>query len=137
MRRMAIVFLTSAVAVASVGVAEGYTLAESIRDEQKVYWGAPDESFEKPAEVKFEKIVTATPEYEQVKKKKVEPGTAKYWILMSKASEHAVRLIEAVGAETDYDLITAQGYLGGLEPPIPATDVTDLVLAKLEDGKKK
>ena len=40
-------------------------------------------------------------------------------------------------------MIAAQGYLGSLEPPIPADDITPLVLAKLtgkdanKDAKKK
>lgn len=116
-----------------VGVAEAYSIPADKVDSQKIYWGSAAK-FEKPAEVSYEAVVRATPEFEEIRRKKVERGTAKFWILMSQASEHAVRLIAEVGRETDYDLISAQGYLGELDPPVEADDITELVLARLDDG---
>jgi hypothetical protein len=92
-----------------------------------VYWGGAT-GFEKPGEVQYDEIIKATPEYKELKKKKIERGTGKYWILMSQASDRAVKAISQVGQETEYDLIAAQGYLGSLKPPIPADDITQLVL---------
>jgi hypothetical protein len=92
-----------------------------------VYWGVAT-GFEKPGEVQYDEIIKATPEYKELKKKKIERGTGKYWILMSQASDRAVKAISQVGQETEYDLIAAQGYLGSLKPPIPADDITQLVL---------
>lgn len=115
-----------------------YTIPADKVDVQKVYYGSAS-SFTKPGNVNYEAIIKATPEYKEVKKKKVEVGTGKYWILLSQASDRAVRAITEVGQETGYDLIAATGYLGSFEPPIPAEDVTGLVLAKLtgKDNEKK
>ena len=129
--------LTMLLAVGTA-LAETYTIPTEKQDDQKVYWGTVN-SFEKPAKVDYEAVVKATPEYNEIKKKKIESGTAKYWIQLSMASDHAVRLISEVGKESEYDLIAASGYLGSLEPPIPAEDITGLILAKVEgkDGKEK
>jgi hypothetical protein len=100
-------------------------------DAQKIFYGKPD-NFDAPARVNYQKIVKATPEYSSIKKKKIVSGSAKYWILISKASDRAQRLIKKVGEETSHDLIVADGYLGTMEPPIEAKDVTELVLEKLK-----
>ena len=120
--------------VAMCGVAtssSGLAIPDEKRDVQKIFYGAPD-AFEKPARVNYQDIVKATPEYSSIKKKKIVSGSAKYWILISKASERAQKLIKEVGEETAFDLIVADGYLESLEPAIPAEDVTDLVLDKLK-----
>ena len=109
----------------------GLAIPADKQDVQKIFYGAPD-SFEKPAQVNYQEIVKATPEYSSIKKKKIVSGSAKYWILISKASERAQKLIKEVGEETAFDLIVADGYLESLEPAIPAEDVTDLVLDKLK-----
>ena len=100
-------------------------------DEQKIFWGSA-KSFEKPGEVDYKRIVRATPEYQALKKKKIKVGTAKYWLQMSAASNHAVRLISEVGKESEYDLIVSDGYLEVVELELKPDDLTGLVLAKLE-----
>ncbi|MBI2434006.1 MAG: hypothetical protein HYV26_14170 [Candidatus Hydrogenedentes bacterium] len=119
----------------SSAVAGTYSIPAEKLDTQKVYWGNAS-NFEKAAKVDYEAVVKATPEYAQIKKKKIASGTAKYWIQLSMASDHAVRVISKVGKESDYDLIAATGYLGSLEPPIPADDITDLILKKFDDEDK-
>jgi len=109
----------------------GLSIAEDKQDIQKIFYGAPDD-FDKPARVNYQDIVKATPEYSSIKKKKIVSGSAKYWILITKASERAQKLIKEVGEETTFDLIVADGYLESLEPAIPSEDVTDLVLEKLK-----
>ena len=42
-----------------------------------------------------------------------------------------------MGQESEYDLIAAEGYLGGLEPAIPADDVTELVIKTMQENLKK
>lgn len=113
-------------------LAATYSVPEDQQDGQKILFGTAS-TFEKPAEVDYKEIVLATPEYQSIKKKKVPTGSAKYWILMSKASDHALRIIADVGDDTDYDLITVKGFLGDLDEPIEATDITKDVLEKLED----
>jgi hypothetical protein len=56
---------------------------------------------------------------------------------MSEASDRATRAISQVGQDTEYDLIAAEGYLGSLEPAIPAEDITDLILDVLEGRSVK
>ena len=132
------VFLLGAEANEPPKATTTYSIPADKIDVQKVYFGNAG-SFTKPGNVDYEAIIKATPEYDEVKKKKVEVGTGKYWILLSQASDRAVRAISEVGQETGYDLIAAQGYLGSLKPPIPADDITSLVLAKLtgKDTNKK
>ncbi|MCX5770702.1 MAG: hypothetical protein NTZ09_10580 [Candidatus Hydrogenedentes bacterium] len=124
------VFLLGAAATEPPKATTTYSIPVDKIDLQKLYYGNAG-GFTKPGNVDYEAIIKATPEYDEVKKKKVEVGTGKYWILLSQASDRAVRAISEVGQETGYDLVAAQGYLGSLEPPIPADDITQLVLAKL------
>lgn len=123
-------------AVAMSAQAATYTIAPDKVEAQKIYFGSP-KGFDKPGKVDYEKVIKATPEYLEVRKKKIQVGTGKYWILLSQASDRAVRAIAEVGQETDYDLIAASGYLASLEPAISAEDVTELVLDKLSPEKKK
>jgi Skp family chaperone for outer membrane proteins len=114
-----------------VGVALAYSIPEDQIDPQKIYWGSPA-NFDKPGEVDLDQLIKATPEYEEIKKNKLERGSGKYWILLNEASERAQKAILAVAEVTDYDLVTAVGYLKGLKPSIAADDITDLVLKELE-----
>ncbi len=102
-------------------------------DRQKIFWGNAG-SFEKPGEVNYSEVIKSTPEYAELKEKKIERGSARYYYLMSQASNHAVRTIIEVGRESDYDLVTAKGYLASLEVPIEAADVTEVVLDRLRNG---
>jgi hypothetical protein len=111
---------------------ETYTIPADKIDNQKIYWGSAA-TFQKPGKVDYQKIIKSTPEYSSIRKNKLEAGSAKYWILLSKASDRAVRSIGEIGKEKQYDLIAAGNFLGKLEPPIPAEDVTDLVLRKISD----
>ena len=99
-------------------------------DEQRVFWGDP-KGFETPAEVDYKAVVLATPEYSEMKKKKVEKGSAKFWILLNNASERALRAIGEVAVSTEYDLVVDKGFLGALEPPLEGGDITTQVLDKL------
>jgi len=137
MRKVVGLAVGVAVLVAAVSAyAATYSIPADKVQAQKIYFGSP-KGFDKPGKVDYEKIIKATPEYAQVRKKKTQVGTGKYWILLSQASDRAVRAIAEVGQQTDYDLIASGGYLASLEPPIPAEDVTQLVLEKLHPKKKK
>ena len=122
-----------AVAVSPVR-ADSYTIPKDQIDKQKIFYG-PSEVFSKPAEVDYCEVVKATPEYAEIKKNKIERGTGKYWILVEQASERAIRAIRTYGKETEYDLIAASGYLGGLKPPIPAKNVTKDIIELMLDDK--
>lgn len=118
-------------------LAASYSIQPDKVDKQKIFYGTP-EKFEKPAEVDYDEIVYTTPEFQEIKKKNIARGSGKYWILLSQASDHAIRAIRRVGDETEHDLIALRGYLGSLDPPIPAVDITNLVIESLrQEGKKK
>ena len=129
---MAVLFC--GVALACAAVAESYSIPADKVNEQKVFWGNPAK-FEKPASVDYKAIVTATDEYKSIKQNKIEAGSAKYWILISQASERAVRAIAAVGKESQYDLIVAKGYLESVGLTVQPTDITNAVLERLQKGK--
>lgn len=86
-------------------------------DASQIYYGSPM-SFENAAEVDIETVIVATPEYQEITKKKLDQGTGRYWILKVEASNRALRAILDVADETDFDLIAEQGYLENLDPPI-------------------
>ncbi|MBI1319241.1 MAG: hypothetical protein GC168_09890 [Candidatus Hydrogenedens sp.] len=127
--------MTSLIACVAAVLISQSSLALSIPpsqvDEQRVYWGNTD-NFDKPAEVDYKAVVVATPEYQEMKKKKVEKGTAKYWILLNSASERALRVIAAVAKESEFDLVVDRGFMAALEPPIEANDITEGVLKSIE-----
>ena len=116
-------------------VAGTYGIPSEQLDRKQVYYGAPS-SFDNPAEVDYERIVRATPEYKEIQSDGIERGTGRYWILLSRASDRVGRLVSNVGNAEEYDLIASQGYLGCLDPAIPAEDITELVLAELESSTK-
>lgn len=131
--RRTVAVLFCGVALACAAVAESYAIPADKLDDQKVFWGNPAK-FEKPASVDYKAIVTATSEYKSIKQNKIEAGSAKYWILISQASEKAVKAIAAVGKESQYDLIVAKGYLESVGLTVQPTDATNAVLERLQKG---
>lgn len=123
-----ICWVAGMVAVAAMAYAGTYSVPSDKVDPQKVYFGSVQQ-FGKPGSVDYQAVLRATPEFVELREKKLESGTAKYWILLSKASDHAARAIATVGQDTDYDLIVAAGYLESLEPPIASDDITKQVVA--------
>jgi len=122
------------IAGSAMGATAAFTIPADKVDAQKVYFGAPA-GFNKAAEVNYEDVVRATPEFKELKS--VERGTGKYWILLSQASDHATRVIAQLGEEMDFDLITAKDYLGKVNPAIPAVDITEKVIDKMVDKPAK
>ncbi len=116
------------------GVVMAFAIPDDKIDEQKIFWGNA-KSFEKPGEVDYKRIVRAMPEYKVLKKKRIKAGSAKYWLQISAASNHAVRLISEVGCENKYDLIVSVGYLKAAGLDMQADNLTGQVLEKL--GAKK
>ncbi len=111
-------------------LAEPLSLAPDKIDEQKIFWGTATK-FNKPGLVKFEEVIQATPEFAGIKERKIEAGTAKYWIMLSKASERAVRIIQEVAQESQFDLVAEFNYWQTTAEQIPAEDITSKVLQKL------
>lgn len=129
--------LMGLIAVAGIGAAAAgsFSVPKEQFDPKKVYWGSAG-SFEHAGEIDYERVIKATPEYLEIEKKKIQRGTGKYWILLSQASDRVVRAVSQVGQDTKCDFIAARGYLASIEPPIPAEDVTQVLMDSLE-GKTK
>lgn len=134
MRISIAVGLAMAASFALAIAAQAYSIPPEKIDEKQIYWGQWD-SFEKPSEIKYEDVVQSTPEYTELKKKKVARGTGKYWILMSQSSDRTVRAIGSVAPEQGFDLVAADGYLEGLE--IPAEDITKTVVEEVQGKRQK
>jgi len=116
--------------VTCVAVAQSYAIPPEAVDEQKIFWGNPA-SFSKPAAVDFKAAVMATEEYKSIRKEKVQPGTGRYWILISQASERVVRAISAVGKDAGFDLVVMKGYLESVNIQANPPDITEAVVKKL------
>jgi len=129
--------LMGLIAVAGIGAAAAgsFSVPKEQFDPKKVYWGSAG-SFEHAGEIDYERVIKSTPEYLEIEKKKIQRGTGKYWILLSQASDRVVRAVSQVGQDTKCDFIAARGYLASIEPPIPAEDVTQVLMDSLE-GKTK
>ena len=127
--------ILGATALLFAGPILGAAWADSIDDDQldpkQIYFGDP-KAFDSPAGVIMEKIIQATPEYKEIRKKKVKPGTGKYLILLSKATDRAMGAIAEVAEEQQYDLIAAKTYLKGLDPKVAAEDATKLAVEKFK-----
>jgi Skp family chaperone for outer membrane proteins len=134
MTGIAIAVVAMVILGASSALASTYSIPANKVNTQKIYWGSAS-GFDKAAEIDFGEIVKATPEYKEIKKKKIEQGTGKYWILFSQASDRAVRAVSEIGEEKTYDLVAASGYLGSLEPAIPAVDITKQVIKHMNGDK--
>ena len=111
-----------------------YTIPTDEIDTQKIFYGTGT-SFQNPAEIDYEVVLRETPEFKEVEEKKIEPGTGKYWILLSQASDRVVKCITEVSQEQSYDLISLQGYLGSLKKPIPAQNATQSIVDKIKNRK--
>ncbi|MBI4556785.1 MAG: hypothetical protein HY706_04315 [Candidatus Hydrogenedentes bacterium] len=113
-----------------------YSIPQEQIKGQKVYWGKAH-AFDKPGGIRYDDVLRATPEYQELKGKKVERGTGKYWILLSQASDRAVRAISRVGQESKYDFIAEHDYLTSVKPAIPAEDITPLVIQAIHGKTTK
>jgi len=122
--------LSVCVALACSMAARGESIPSDQRNAGQIYYGSPD-SFSNPAEVNFNAALEKTPEYEEIRRKRIDSGTGRYWILMNDANNRVHRAIRQVGSSEGYDLIAEQGYLGNLDPAIASVDITDLVISAL------
>ena len=104
--------------------------ADEIKKEE-IFAGNPL-NFAKPAEIDMKVLIMATPEYQEIKKKKIEKGTGKYWILFNHATERAHKAIKELIKEDKYDLLTNEGYLDKLTTPIKCENITKKALKILK-----
>lgn len=124
-RVSAIIAVIPLVAVAAQSIPDGQI------DKSRILYGSAAE-FDYPAEVDMDTAMQATPEYQEIIKKKIENGTGKYWILVSEGSDRVHRAIADVGRATEYDLIAEKGYLGKLDPPVDCEDITAAIIDRIK-----
>jgi len=126
-------FLMSLVIVLSAVVT--YKIPKAEIKPQRIYFGDA-ESFSNPGEIDYQQVIRATPEYQEIIRKKIERGTGKYWILLSKASDRITHAIPALAKDKKMDMITAAGYLQSLEKSIPVKDITIALIEKVKEKKR-
>jgi len=122
--------VTALIALAPIVIAAAQAIPDDQIQKNRIFYGTPT-AFENPAEVNMDEALQATPEFQEIVKKKVDHGTAKYWILVSDATDRVHRAISEVGRGTDYDLIVDQGYLEEVQPPVPCDDITAAVIDRI------
>ena len=106
--------------------------AEEIK-KGEIFAGDP-EKFINPAEIDMNALIFSTPEYREIKKKKISKGTGKYWILRNRATERCHKAIKQVIKDEEYDLIVNEGYLGSLKTPIECENLTKKTLKIIKKG---
>jgi hypothetical protein len=130
MSRRFVIVVAAILAVTPLVRVAALAIPDDQIEKSRIYYGSPA-NFEHPAEVDMDAALQATPEFDEIVRKKVRHGTGKYWILVSVATDRVHRAISQVGRNTDYDLIAEQGYLGDLEPQIECDDVTEAVIDRI------
>jgi hypothetical protein len=115
--------LTTALIVSLWAYADLVIAPDEIESSQIFYGNASN--FSNPAEIDVEALIKATPEYKEIKRKKIDQGTGKYWILRSNATDRAHRAILQLAEDLEYDFIANEGYLGSLSTPIECDNLTE------------
>lgn len=67
---------------------------------QDVFYGTISGPYNSINIIDYQMLIEATPEYNEIKKKKIDLGTGNYWILLSQASDRVIREIREY-AETN------------------------------------
>jgi hypothetical protein len=117
--------------VLNVAADEAYSIPKDKIDPAAIYWGDPSE-FRNPAHVDYTALIESTPEFKEMKKKKLSSSDPASWILMSDAADRVTSAIVRAAKDTEYDLICAEEYWKDLELDIPAADVTMQVKEQIE-----
>lgn len=100
-----------------------------------IYWGKPS-AFTKVATVKYDVLIKSTPEYQEIKKKKLKSSDAASWILMSDATDRVRGAIAGVAKGKKYDLVCAKAYWDSLKLNVRSSDITKTVQRKVARVKK-
>lgn len=80
-------------------------------DRKEIYFGQLDaKEFKKAASIDEKLLLASTPEYQKIKDEKIERGTGKYWILLSKASDRLKNSVTTYGQKNKVDLIVPTSY---------------------------
>jgi len=94
--------------------------------EQDIYWGENSGTIINPRCVDFKLIVQSTEEYQKIIADKLDRSGAKYWILISRASDVAVRKIRDYAEEKKLEFICSKSTLLSLLNKLPEFENTRL-----------
>ena len=107
---------------------------EKVVDQTQIYHGNinPEETkYENAACINFGQLIRATPEYLQIQKEKIEKGTGKYWILISKANGRVTKSVSEYGKTNNTDFIVTVEYAKTLKANPKIADVTEEVIESM------
>lgn len=93
-----------------------------------VYYGDPASEWSKPAEVDADAAFAEIEEFKRIRDEKIEPGDAKYDLLLSKATRRFKAAVRAAAKDGGYDLVAKVGAVKGCDS-VPA--ITQTVISKL------
>lgn len=93
-----------------------------------VYYGDPASEWSKPAEVDADAVFAEIEEFKRIRDEKIEPGDAKYDLLLSKATRRFKAAVRAAAKDGGYDLVAKVGSVKGCDS-VPA--ITQTVISKL------
>ncbi len=93
-----------------------------------VYYGDPASEWSKPAEVDADAVFAEIEEFKRIRDEKIEPGDAKYDLLLSKATRRFKAAVRAAAKDGGYDLVAKIGSVKGCDS-VPA--ITQTVISKL------
>lgn len=93
-----------------------------------VYYGDPASEWSKPAEVDADAVFAEIEEFKRIRDEKIEPGDAKYDLLLSKATRRFKAAVRAAAKDGGYDLVAKIGAVKGCDS-VPA--ITQTVISKL------
>lgn len=101
-------------------------------DVDLIYYGSVAGA-EKIACLSYEKVYAATPEYKEIKKRKLTQNDAEYWALMEKVMERFDAAVRKVAADNGYDLIGEVGFIEGMSPKNITSQVIKAVKEQLKN----
>lgn len=132
---VAVVFLMLALAL-ELAAEDTYSIPADKVDSGAIFWGDAS-GFAKPAYVDYKALIQSTPEYKEMKKKKLSSSDPASWILMSDAADRVATAINDVAKDEGYDLICEKQYWLKLEIGARAKDITALVKKKITQEKEE
>jgi hypothetical protein len=134
-----------AVLVATAVAAASWNPAEYWADEPRptvrdhlAYFGDPA-SFRTPAVVRADAVFLSVPEYRTLVRERLKEGDARYWFLLSRASQRFRAAVERAARDAGHDLVAETGAVDwpGHEIPDITTAANDEVEAALRSEAKE
>ena len=94
-------------------------------DAKDVYFGS-HKRFSKPAEVDAGSVFAEISDYKKIKDEKLEPDSARYQLLMSRASRKFLKAVKSAAKSSGYDLVAESGSVDSEDHvPTITQDVID------------